>query len=114
MIMMNKNKDYYKLIKSLPLQDCPEGFTRKVILASGILEKSLDEANKRPTVRIISRFYAAAYIITIFLILAAVNLGIYNGHHSNQERLAINTLNVGNHLSEKIIKTYATNERSNY
>jgi len=92
---MNVSNKYMRLIKSLPLERCPEGFTEKIVQASGIASNP----GKNRYARTASFFYGAACIITLCLLLAAVNLGISNGGSSSRDMLARNIIIVGEQIS---------------
>lgn len=92
---MNVNNKYLRLMKSLPLERCPQGFTEKIIQASGIASGY----DKKRYARTVAFFYGAACIITLSLILATVHLGISNGNHSSQDMLATNIITVGVQIS---------------
>lgn len=93
---MNDNNKYMRLIKSLPLERCPEGFTEKTVKASGIASVS----RKNRYARAASFCYGTACIITLSLILAAVNLGISNGGSSSRDILVTNIIIVGEQVSQ--------------
>lgn len=86
---MSKHYANSNLIKVIPPQECPNGFTQKVINASGIQDHYPDfQANHD---RRHSFFYGAACLVTTVFLLWTINTGFSPINAAKQARLAANT-----------------------
>lgn len=108
---MGSNKQYFKLLKEIPFEKCPDDFTARVVNHSGILDKK-EAGYNTGTQRNGSSFYSIACIFTAFLILLVINYNVGNLNKYSTDMLSTNTIAFANQLSKSFIITFVSPERN--
>lgn len=90
--MMKDKNLYYELLKSISMEKCPDGFTERVIEKSGILAARGGGSA--------SRYYGAACIVTVGLIVVMFSFNVRNARPVDPDRLAKNTVTLAGRLAE--------------
>lgn len=109
---MSADKNYFKMLKSISMEKCPDNFTEQVIEKSGIFACTGDtmDAGDRQAAKksggAASCFYSLACIVTTVLIAFTINIGVRNASTADPDRLAKNTVTLTGQLADGMKVTF--------